>query len=362
MIGAVTRMWDAIRGTGDAALTVPAMDGAFMADTAIETADVLYACAEPDNLVATSSGVVFSTGGTILRVEQGGAPVVVEEGDASVTALAALSDGRVIVARSGAAPYILGEVGQAPLFPDTKGMTGDITALTVLPDGRVAATIGAEGLAEADWPRDFLKRGSTGSVWVGLPGQAAQRVAKDLAYPNGVVADDDGALVVSLAWRCALVRVRTGKAPETLLSNLPGYPARITRSASGGYWLSLFAPRNQFIEFVLREPAYVRRMIAEVDPRYWVTPRLSPEIGPLDPMLEGCTKKGSEIKPWAPSLSYGMVAHLRPDFHPDSSVQSRANGHRHGIRSAVEADGTLYIASRGGNVIVTLPTAQETVQ
>jgi hypothetical protein len=47
-------------------------------------------------------------------------------------------------------------------------------------------------------------------------------------------------------------------------SDLPGYPARISPAQAGGSWLAVFAPRRQIVEFVLREPAYRKRMLQEV--------------------------------------------------------------------------------------------------
>ena len=53
----------------------------------------------------------------------------------------------------------------------------------------------------------------------------------------------------------------------------PAYPGRIAPAADG-YWLALFAPRSQLVEFVLREPAYRKRMMAEVPQPFWIAPTL----------------------------------------------------------------------------------------
>ena len=41
-------------------------------------------------------------------------------------------------------------------------------------------------------------------------------------------------------------------------------------------------------------------------------------------------------KPWAPSRSYGLVVRLDAAMRPVASFHSRANGHRHGVTSAIE--------------------------
>jgi hypothetical protein len=71
-------------------------------------------------------------------------------------------------------------------------------------------------------------------------------------------------------------------------------------------------------------------------------------------MQEGAQKIGGSIKPWAPSLSYGLVVRLGPDFLPRLSHHSRANGTRHGITSIVEHEGRLLAASEGSGMIVAL--------
>ena len=52
-----------------------------------------------------------------------------------------------------------------------------------------------------------------------------------------------------------------------MFTDLPGYPSRLI-AAGDGWWLSVFAPRNLWIELVRREDAYRNRMMAEVDPRW----------------------------------------------------------------------------------------------
>jgi len=116
-----------------------------------------------------------------------------------------------------------------------------------------------------------MNRRSSGSVWSIALGGATSRstqLARDLAFPYGLAAGKDDTLLVSEAWRHRVVAIdpRTPKSPRPVLSDLPAYPSRITPTEGGGYWLALFAPRNQLVEFVLREDEYRRRMIDSVDP------------------------------------------------------------------------------------------------
>ncbi len=57
-------------------------------------------------------------------------------------------------------------------------------------------------------------------------------------------------------------------ASKLVLDNLLAYPSRLSSAAAGGFWLTAFTARTQLVEFVLRENAYRRRMMAEIDPQY----------------------------------------------------------------------------------------------
>ena len=127
-------------------------------------------------------------------------------------------------------------------------------------------------------------------------------------------------------------------------------------AAGGGYWLAVFAPRSQLIEFVLRERDFRTCMMDEVDEGLWIAPTLEPTQTFLEPLQGGALKHLGILKPWAPTRSFGLVVRLDEDFQPLFSMHSRADGRRHGITSCLEIDGRLLTTSRGGNVIVSLPT------
>ncbi len=86
--------------------------------------------------------------------------------------------------------------------------------------------------------------------------KAAQAHASQtaLAWPAGLVVER-GAIVFSeagsIGWSGSTRRSPEGWQP--VHADLPGYPGRLA-PAGDGYWLALFAPRSQLVEFVLREP------------------------------------------------------------------------------------------------------------
>ncbi|MDR5653303.1 hypothetical protein [Ruixingdingia sedimenti] len=358
MIQAIRSLWDDFRGAGAAALSVPSMDGAFRPNQNLEEAPVALACDRPDNVTVAGGRVYLSSGARVLALTGPGTAEVAADGDAPVTAMAGLPDGTLAVARSGAGAVLaVDPQGRGAGRIYGAGMA-DITAMAFADDGALALAVGSARFRAADWRHDLMHPGQSGSVWLApLSGAAPQRLAEGLRYAGGIAPAGPGRFVVSETWASRLVTVGQG-APAPVLSGLPAYPWRIAPATGGGCWVAFLAPRNQLIELVLRDRAFRGRMVAELDPEYWIAPMLRPSDQPLDPMLKGVQRvSGSEPKPWGSSLSWGLVARIGADFVPDFSHHSRANGKRHGFTSAAEHDGRLLATSHCG-FVVSLPVDQ----
>jgi hypothetical protein len=173
-----------------------------------------------------------------------------------------------------------------------------------------------------------------------------------LPYPNGLEVEAGGeSLLFTQSWTHSLMRHRIGAksstAVETVIDNLPGYPARIASAAGGGHWLAIFAMRTQLIELVLRETRFRQAMMRAVDPELWVRPSLRATGSYLEPLQGGGIKKLGIRKPWAPPRSYGLVVRLDAEAEPVFSMHSRVDGHCHGVTAAREAGGRLIVVSRG---------------
>ena len=65
---------------------------------------------------------------------------------------------------------------------------------------------------------------------------------------------------------------------------------------------------------MLREPAYRRRMIAEIDPEFWVAPRLRSGNSFKEPLQGAHIKTMGVMKPWAPPRSYGLAIEFGGDL------------------------------------------------
>lgn len=346
LIGWVTDRIDRFRGRGAYAATVPPMDGALRPNTRLEDADVVARIAAPDNLVVYRGQVLFSSGATIMALDlASGAMTDWRRCPTEVSALAVqgetlaigLTDGSLILA---------GDSDRTVKAPG-----GCITALVDGGDGRLILCVGSARNPSGEWKRDLLQGGATGALWsIGLNG-VAQKLSDGLAWPSGAAVAGSGVVVVE-AWRHRLTQ---SGAP--LVTDLPGYPSRLS-PAPGGWWLTVFAPRNQLIELVLRERDYRERMMHEVAPDHWIAPSLSPAVDFNEPMQGGAIRTHGIIKPWAPTRSYGLLVRLDARFQPIASYHSRADGRFHGVTSALQVGDKVLVTSRGGNAVLALTEVQ----
>lgn len=358
MIGALRKSWNYIRGGGEYSVTVPPMDGALNPNTILEDAAIFAEAKSPDNVCRVGEAILFSSDGTIYRkaIGKGNAKVArLEEFDTDVTAMASLGDAVAIALASGSIVIKGGSHDGRTIEKARESTLGCVTALAFAEPSVLLVCNGSARLPAREWKRDLMQLGRTGSVWkVNLATSEVSLIADRLGWPNGIIAGPGAMVTVSESWRHRLVSFGGSSGRENpVLNDLPAYPGRLAAAVAGnGYWLSLFAPRRQLTEFVLREPGFRRRMITEIDPEYWVGPTLAPMRSFLEPLQGGTLKKLAAIKPWAPSRSYGLVARLDEDAQPVASLHSRADGQRHGITSTVEADGTLYGTSHGSAAVI----------
>lgn len=351
MIGAVRRISDRLLGRGSAALTVPPLDGALRPDNRLEEAPAGIAAQAPDCLVLKDGKPAWSEGSRLMWE---GGEIAAAPGE--ITALAVSPAGRLAIAAESAGVTIDGQV-----LPALAGISC-VTALAFEGEAALWIAVGSTVNLIGEWSKDFLEMRRAGRVLrYDIAAGALKPVAERLGYPRGLLWTPSG-MLVSEAWEKRVIRLDASGRTTQLIEDLPGYPAGLATSASGGFWLALFAPRGPLIELVLREPTYRRAMMREVDPAYWIAPALSSGSSFLEPMQGGALKQMGILKPWAPTRSYGLVVELNADFTPVQSLHSRAGGRRHGITSVLDVDGELWAASRGGNEIVRIHTGQGRTQ
>lgn len=354
----------AVFGRGDEdGLSVPPMDGVLKPNNRLDTADHMLKLPEIDNLAVVSGVLHCSSGRNLFRVDLPQKKVErVRTFDGPITSLAASPLGAIVVAVEGHGVEYRDRGSNWRRLSLDSAHHACVSACAFLNEDEVALAIGSLEHPMSGWKRDLMSHGHSGRVVIHrIATGETEIVSQGLAFPYGIAASPDGSLLVSESWRHRVVSLdRAGTAtPIALLSDLPAYPARLIPLSDGGFSLSLFAPRRQLTELVLREDDYRREMMATIPEDVWIGPAFS-DGGEAEPLQAGSVRQMGVMKPWAPSRSYGLVVRLGRDLVPTASYHSRADGSMHGIASTAELDGFLYAASRGSGTLLRIPVAAET--
>jgi len=215
------------------AMTIPPLDGAFRPNTRLDDAPAFAELTEPDNLVASGDGLLASSGNAVYSLAAGAEPQVIETFPSPITALALSPSGELTVALESGKLLMSGKEVSLPADVSC------ITALAFAGDGTLWLANGSAEHAPSQWAADLMKKGASGSLWKrDATGGAFRKVSGDLAFPYGLqpVGRD---VLVSESWRHQLIRFdgATGSR-STVLTHLPGYPARLAPAADGGAWLA----------------------------------------------------------------------------------------------------------------------------
>jgi len=356
MISAISkRIIDPFFGRGASAVTVPPLDGALLPNRLLDEAPLRIACQGVSNIALTRTGVLLAADNRLIQLNSNGSLDAWREFGHSISCLGGDDDAIAVGFDNGEV-----EVFGGPLDGFKVSRQAGIrcpTAATISGEW-IYLCEGSRSRAPSDWRHDLMERNATGSVWsVNARTGQADRLATRLAYPNGIVkAGED--LIVSESWKHRLIRITLGGQIEEVLTDLPGYPGRITRRPDGGYLLALFAPRSQLVEFVLREHRFRRRMLETIDPDHWIAPSLRSGRTFYEPLQGGGVKHLGILKPWSPTRSFGVLAVLDTNFQPVSSYHSRADGKTHGITGAAEIGGLIFAVAAGDDVVVGLVTPE----
>lgn len=357
MLKVLSKMVNQFLGRGEYSITVPPMDGVFRPNELLESSENLMNTEAPDCLAVVNDIAVVSSRSKVVEVNENRR--VVAEFDTDISCIAGLPNGGLVVGLiDGWIKIINGQYNSTEIKPD-KGAACP-TAIHADSNGSIFVTHGSSSRRPDQWKHDLLERNSSGSLWrIDLATGDQTRICDRLAFPYGVCIQGN-TLIVAESWRSRILKIdANGSAPpQVIVRNLPGYPARLTPADDKGIWMSVFAPRSQLIEFVLRDPEYRKLMIREIDPDLWVAPTLRNGRTFLEPLHAGGVKQLGILKPWAPSTSYGLIVKLDKEFKPVASYHSRTDGARHGITSCMEHDGKMLMAVKGEGMVASLPLGQ----
>ncbi len=375
MIGTLLDWKDRLLGRGDASITVPVFDGALKSNNLLEEAPVFATLDAPQDLATDGRALFVANGNTVLRYElaapgagASAGAAEVQRFDRPVSALACLPGGGMAVALDGRQVRIAGGVHDGRCW-DAVASTplNAVNAISVGADDRLLVTDGSREHAFEHWKHDLMGLGRSGRVLeLNLADGGGREIATGLAHAFGACAVGDS-VWVSESWRHRVMVYGGGQGARAMTDALPGYPSRISPASAqhgGGYWLTCFTLRTQLVEFVLREPAYRKRMLEEIEPQYWIAPALNSGNTFLEPMQGAQLKMMGIVKPWAPPHSYGLVIRLTAEGMVRYSLHSRFDGKHHGVVAAIECQGDLFVLAKGcGRILrLSIAAAQRSLQ
>jgi sugar lactone lactonase YvrE len=346
---------------------IPSMDGALSPNDRL---DALAAIGDPvpgaDDFTAGGDGALYlSAGKQVLRLAGDGHAQrsVFAEFDGDAGGLAVHPDGRLLVCVAGRGLAAIDASGRHSWLSQIEDRPlSCLTSVVATPEGAILASDGSLQNEPANWCRDLMEKNRSGRLIACGPGLDAPKVLlRDLHYPHGLALSADGKyLWFTESWAHRVSRAalsgREIAAPEIVIGNLPGYPARLGRAAAGGFWLSVFALRTHLIDFVLREDDYRKDMMRTIPEAFWIAPALVTSGHVLEPMQSGSLKALGIQKPWAPPRSYGLALRIDGDGEAVESLHSRVGGRYHGITAAADTRQGLVIVSKGnGRVLLREP-------
>jgi hypothetical protein len=350
---------------------IPPLDGAWTPNAALDSCPVLVSGLEaPEDLIVSDKRLLVSVGNDVLAVDprdpSARAPSVFHA-SGRVTGLCGHPSGGLVVCVAGEGVRIVGGEldGRALLSVEDAPVACALSA-AVSRDGVVYIADASRTNSLDRWMFDLMEKRPTGRViWFDPATERAGVCASQLAFPYGLSIDrDERSLLVCESWRHSIRRIplAAGARPDAaapVLTNLPGYPARIRLSQDGGYWLTFFALRTQLVEFVLTEDSFRRKMIDTIEPKYWICPSFYSSDYYLEPLQGGGIKQLGIKKPWAPPRSYGLVVRLGADLGIERSWHSRAGGNRHGLTSVCDSEMGTFVVSRGNGLVVAIRASED---
>ena len=301
--------------------------------------------------IAADGRLLISTGSSLLSLGGWGEkPQQLFSVSRRVTALAASADGKIAIGVETGEVHVYDRGQDQPAWtvPASSGNRPAVDCMFLNEDELAVVRSGyasvQEALARSPW-----ETAQTGTVTGHLRNGTTRVIAGGLSCPMGICRDECGDLIIT-EMDAARVIDSSGRVRGT---GFPAYLGRI-RKTQQGYLLACLSRRDPLIEFLRTERDFVEDMKKTIDPRHWISPRTTPEFSHDFPIELGATRLFGEIKPWAPSFSYGLLIKLDKELMPGGSAQSRANGRRHAVSDAIVWNGDVIAVSQASGEILNL--------
>ena len=359
ILAPIKNVIDYFFGRGEHSVFVPVMDGPFKPNEFLDNIELFSSLDSVDNLMKCKNENVCSSGKNLFSFKAGEKLKKVCEFDSNITAIT-FNEERGILAVA----LVTGEVYTTP-YPKIKlnkeFIDKCITSMAFF-EGLLLYTKGSMNFQSNEWKHALMSKERTGSISLSsLDGNKPKVLAKNLAWPAGISNFIDGQICVSEAWEHRICFYKFNKEEFTLsllqqkLDKLPAYHGKLFFDLKKNQiWVSFFAPRNQLVEFVLKEDEYRNKMINQIPEDLWISPTYRSGKSMQEPLQHSGIKTMGYLKPWAPAFSYGLFVNFDINLRALSSFHSRTNGSFHGTTSLIiDEKNNFFVSSRGDNKIGT---------
>lgn len=288
----------------------------------------------PEDVVFDHHGrlLVGLEGGDVVRIDpdtgdrtvvgnSGGRPLGLEPRADGTILICDHDQGLLRMAPDGSVTVLVDAVAGAPLTFASNVVEGR--------DGTIWFTVSTRRWGIANYLGDFIEHSCTGLLARRDPDGTVTVLCDELKFANGLVLAPDashllfaesGGYRVSRYW---LVGPRAGTV-EPFAHNLPGIPDNMSLGSDALLWVSIAAPRNALLDWLLPRPGFARTLL-------WNLPKF---VRPKTPPIA-----------WV--MAFDLAGHLLYDLRT-------GDGSYHFVTSVAEHDGTVVAASLEENDVVVL--------
>ncbi len=165
MIALLKEVSDRLLGRGEAAITVPPMDGPLKPNHVIDNAEVVAELEDGNDLASDGETLWIAEGRHLLCLQPGGEKELVSEFPEALTALVWLPAGRIAAAIAGKEVAVIGNSSWASTRHSVGGKPlRCVTALSACRDGALLVTDSSADTGPNEYARDLLSHGKSGRI------------------------------------------------------------------------------------------------------------------------------------------------------------------------------------------------------
>lgn len=185
------------------------------------------------------------------------------------------------ICREGEPTQVTGRTNRGSyLVSDDSGLRF-ANGLDISSDGRIFFSESTTRYDIETFPIDALESRGNGRIicYDSRTGKTRTKI-RGLIFPDGICMLPDGeSFFYAEGWACRISRYwfdgPNKGSVQPVITNLPGYPASISRASDGAYWVAIFGMRSPAFDLALKMPGLRQRMVRQVPPDNWLYPNIN---------------------------------------------------------------------------------------